>query len=135
MHAGAAGRVTQLCRGWVGEGVQRIGQRGRQGTEAQVTRIPTVRPAPSFPHPPQTATPPPPSPRDAQEGKGPQRRPPRRLGRRLKEVAKAVGGGYCRLQIPLKRALGVRETVAGHRLGALEAGGGVPPPPFLCTYA
>ena len=27
---------------------------------------------------------------------GPQRRPQRRLGRRLEEVAKAVGGGYCR---------------------------------------
>ena len=35
-------------------------------------------------------------------------------------VAKAVGGGYCRLQMPLKLALAVRETVARHRLGALE---------------
>ena len=34
-------------------------------------------------------------------GKGPQRRPQRRLGRRLEEVAEAVGGGYCRLQMPL----------------------------------
>ena len=34
-----------------------------------------------------------------------------------------------KLQMPLKPALDVRETVAGHRLGALEAGGeGVPPP-------
>ena len=32
----------------------------------------------------------------------------------------AVGGGYCRLQMPLKPALGVRGTVAGHRLSALE---------------
>ena len=48
--------------------------------------------------------PPPPPPRDASGGKGPQRRPQRRLGRRLEEVAKAVGGGYCRLQMPLKRA-------------------------------
>ena len=40
----------------------------------------------------------------------------------MEEVAKAVGGGYCRLQMPLKLALGVRETVAGHRLGALEGG-------------
>ena len=48
----------------------------------------------------------------------------RRLDRRLEEVAKAVGGGYCRLQAPLTRALGVRETVAGHALGALERGGG-----------
>ena len=40
------------------------------------------------------------------------------------EVAEAVGGGYCRLQMPLKLALAVRETVAGRRLGALEGGGG-----------
>ena len=35
--------------------------------------------------------------------------------------------------MPLKLALGVRETVAGHRLGALEGGGGrvhSPPPPL-----
>ena len=37
---------------------------------------------------------------------------------RLEKVAKAAGGGYCRLQLPLQLALGVRETVAGHRLGA-----------------
>ena len=67
--------------------------------------------------------------RDASEGKGPQRRPQRRLGRRLEEVAKAVGGGYCRLQMPLRVALGIRGTVAGHRLGALEVGGGGTPPP------
>ena len=65
-------------------------------------------------------------PRDALDGKGPQRRPQKRLGRRLEEVAEAVGGGYCRLQMPL--ALGVGGTVAGHRLGALERGrgGGLP---------
>ena len=51
----------------------------------------------------------------------------KRSDRRLEEVAKAVGGGYCRVQMPLRPALGVRETVAGHRLGALE-GEGVPPP-------
>ena len=39
----------------------------------------------------------------------------------MEEVAKAVGGGYCRSQIPLKLALAVRDTVAGHRLGALKA--------------
>ena len=66
-------------------------------------------------------------PRDALEGEGSERRPQRRFDRRLQEVAKAVGGGYCRLQRPLKLAQAVRETVAGHRLGALE-GGGVPPP-------
>ena len=54
------------------------------------------------------------------EGKGPQTQPQRRLGRRLEEVAEVVGGGYCRLQMPLRLALGVRGTVAGHRLGALE---------------
>ena len=43
-------------------------------------------------------------------------------------VRQAVGGGYCRLQMPLRLAFSVRGTVAGHRLGALE-GGGVPSPP------
>ena len=57
--------------------------------------------------------------RDASEGKGPQRRPQMRLDRLLEEVAKAVGGGYCRLQMPLRLALGVRETAAGHALAAL----------------
>ena len=42
--------------------------------------------------------------RDALEGEGPQRRPQKRLGRRLEEVAKSVGGGYCRLQMPLNPA-------------------------------
>ena len=82
--------------------------------------------------------PPPPPPRDALEGKGRQRRPQQRSGRRLEEVAKAVEAGYSRLQMPLKLALGVRVTVAGHRLSALEGGGGgvtsplsiaSPPPP------
>ena len=54
--------------------------------------------------------------RGALEAKGPQRR--------LEEVAKAVGGGYCRLQMPSKLAPGVRGTLAGHRLGGLEGGGG-----------
>ena len=62
--------------------------------------------------------------RDAFEGKGHQRRPERRLGRRLEEDAKAVGGGYCRLQMPLTLALGMGGTAAGRRLGALEGGGG-----------
>ena len=60
--------------------------------------------------------------RDAFEGRGPQRRPQQRLGRRLEEVAEAVGGGYCWLQMPLRLALGVRGTAAGRRLGALEGG-------------
>ena len=38
--------------------------------------------------------------------------------------------GYCRLQMPLKLALAVRDTVAGHRLGALEGGGGGNLPPL-----
>ena len=63
--------------------------------------------------------------RGAVEGKGPRRRPPEAVGQ-------AVGGGcqsgHCRLQMPLRLALGVRVTVAGRRLGALEGGrGGVPP--------
>ena len=76
-------------------------------------------------------TPSPPPHRDALEGKGPQRRPHRRLDRRLEGVAEAVGGGYCRLQMPLKPALGVTGAVAGHRLGALE--GGTPPPPMIAA--
>ena len=55
-----------------------------------------------------------PLPRGTLEGKGPQRRPQRRLGRRLEGVVKAVGGGYCRLQMPSRLAFGVRGTVAGH---------------------
>ena len=39
--------------------------------------------------------------REAVEGKGPQRLSKRRLGRRLEGVAKAVGGSYGRLYIPL----------------------------------
>ena len=63
--------------------------------------------------------------RVALEGKGPQRRPQQRLDRRLGEVATAVGGGYCRLQMPLKL-----------RLGALEGGGGGGYlPPFQCIPA
>ena len=58
------------------------------------------------------------------KGALPQRWPKKRLDRRLEEGAKAVRGGYCRLQMPLKLALAVMETVAGHRLGALEVGGG-----------
>ena len=68
--------------------------------------------------------------RDALEGKGPQRWPQKRLDRRSEEVAKAVGGGYCQLQMPLGLALAVRETVAGHRLGATEGAGGAPPLPM-----
>ena len=51
---------------------------------------------------------------------------------RLEEVAKAVGGGYCRLQMPLSLALAARGTVAGHRLGTLDRGG---PPPLQCIPA
>ena len=72
--------------------------------------------------------------RDALEGEGPHRRPQRRLDRRLEEVARAVGGSYCRLQMPLRLALAVKGTVAGHRLGAWRGGGGYPPP-FQCIPA
>ena len=47
---------------------------------------------------------------------------------RLEEVAKAVGGGYCRLHMPLRPPLGARGTVAGHRPGALEGQGATSPP-------
>ena len=86
--------------------------------------------------------------RDALEGKAPRRQPQKRLDRRLEEVAQAVRGGYCRLQMPLKPARAVRGTVAGHRLGALGGGGGrketttrrnvtqggLPPPPFNAEH-
>ena len=75
-----------------------------------------------------------PPPRDALEGKAPQRQPQQPLDKRLEEVGKAVAGGYCRLQMPLKLVLAVRETVARHRLGALEGGGGGLPP-FQCIPA
>ena len=55
--------------------------------------------------------------RHASEGKGPQRRPQQRFDRRLEEVAKAVGGGYCRLQLPLKLALAVIATARNHEPG------------------
>ena len=61
----------------------------------------------------------------ALEGRGPQGPPQEPLGRQLEEVAKATGGGYCQLQMPLRLALGVRGTVAGHRLRA-------PGTPYLC---
>ena len=55
---------------------------GRQGAEAAPVGSGTIVPPPG---------------RDALEGKGPPRRPHKRLGRWLEEVVKAVGGGYCRL--------------------------------------
>ena len=85
---------------------------------------PCIRPVP------YAMPPPPPRP----QGCIRKERPQRRLGRRLEEVAKAVGGGYCPLQMPLRLALGVRGAVAGHRLGALEGGGGSLPP-FQCIPA
>ena len=66
--------------------------------------------------------------RDASEGKAPQRRPQRRLGWRLEEVAQAVGGGYCRFRMLLKPAL--RGTVGGHRLGATESSPPLPMHPW-----
>ena len=40
---------------------------------------------------------------------------------------RTVGGGYCRLQMPLKLALAARETVAGHRLAPWKGGRGYIP--------
>ena len=51
--------------------------------------------------------------------------PQRSFDRRLEEVATAVGGSYCRLQMPLKLAFGVWETVARHRLGPWKGGRGL----------
>ena len=66
---------------------------------------------------------------DALEEKGRQRRPQKQLDRWLEEVAKAVGGGYCRLQMLLKLAFAIRGTVAGQMLGTPRGGGGGAPPP------
>ena len=92
---------------------------------ARICRLVTTGPTLKVVPPPHPL-----APRDALEGKAPQRRPQRRLGRRLEGVAEAVGGGYCRLQLSLRRALGVRGTVAGHRLCAPDWVGGTPPLPM-----
>ena len=78
---------------------------------------------------PDVVHPPPPPVTDPSQGKRPQRWPQKRLDSRLEEVVKAVGGGYCWLQMSLKLVLAVRGIVAGRRLDAREGGGrGVPPP-------
>ena len=61
--------------------------------------------------------------RGASEGEGPQRRLQKPFDRRLEEVAKAVGAGHRRLEMPLSLAFAVRETRPGGR------GGGACPPP------
>ena len=87
------------------------------------------------PTPPKASLPPPPPLSDALEGKGPQRRPQQRLGRRLEGVAKAVGGGYRRLRMPFSLALAVRGTWLGigwapwRGKGSLPPSKGVPAPP------
>ena len=62
------------------------------------------------------------------EGKGLQRRPQKRLGRRLEEVAEAVGGGYCRLQMPLSQDLASGGQWLGVGWAPWSGGGGHPPP-------
>ena len=47
------------------------------------------------------------TPRMHWKGKGPQMRFQKRSDRRLEEVAKAVGGRYCRLQMPLSLAVAI----------------------------
>ena len=84
-----------------------------------------------LPHVPFFTVPPPP--RDALERKGPHRRPPAAVRQAVGGGCRGGWGGYCRLQMPLRLALGVRGTVAGHRLGALEGGG--TSPPFQCIPA
>ena len=59
--------------------------------------------------------------RGAPGGKGPQRRPHQRLGRRLEAVAEAVGGGYCRLQNAIEPGTG------------RDGGRGGPGPKNSCT--
>ena len=68
-------------------------------------------------------------PRDVLEGKGPQRRPQKRLDRRLEEVAEAVGGRL----LSVTNARGWHLASGGQWLGIGWApwrrGRGVPPPP------
>ena len=64
------------------------------------------------------------------KGEGPQRQPQRRLDRRLAKVAKAVGGGYCRLQMPLKVALGSQRDSGWAQAGRPGRGGGGNPHPL-----
>ena len=93
--------------------------------------LPSIHPSPR-PSPAPVSAPDPPPHRDASAGKGPQRR----LDRRLEDVAKAVEGGYYRLQMPLKLALAVRGTVAGHRRPGGGGGWGATcPPPLQCIPA
>ena len=61
-------------------------------------------------------------------GKGPQRRPQQRFDRRLEEVAKTVGGGYCQLQMPLRLHLASGEQWLGVGWAPWRGGGGGAPP-------
>ena len=96
-------------------------------------------PTPSPPPPPPPSGPGPGVTPSPSSGAGPIQGCIRRKGaseaapkavRQAVEVAKAVGGGYCRLQMPLKLAFAVSGTVAGHGLCALRGGGGGVPPPL-----
>ena len=71
---------------------------------------------------------PPPNPHGCIRREGTSEGPQRRVDRRLEEGAKAVGGGYCRLQMPLKLALAVRGQWLGVGWVPSTEGGGTPPP-------
>ena len=60
------------------------------------------------------------------------RRPQKRLDRRLEEVTKAIGGGYCRLQMPffLSWHLPSGRQGLGVGWGHWRGGGGPPPLPM-----
>ena len=63
-----------------------------------------------------------------EEGKGPQRRPQKRLGRRLEEVAKAVGGRLLSVTNAIEAGtLPLGSALAGRPRGGKE-GAGTPPP-------
>ena len=61
-------------------------------------------------------------------GTGPHKGPQKRLGRRLEEVAKAVGSGNCWSQMPWKLALTAAAPLGGRPGGR----GGTCPPPIRC---
>ena len=70
--------------------------------------------------------------KDALEWKGPLRRPQKRLGRRLKEVANAIGGSFCRLQTKADTCR--QEDSSWAQAGSLGRGTSPPLPVHPCPW-
>ena len=119
---GEEGRVLELEDGRKqGHGRPDWRGRGRDARETGTSQVQGWDDASAPPSPSSspsgvlgTAQNPPPSLRDVLEGKGPRRGFQQRSGRLLQAVAKTVGGGCCRLQMPLGLPAAVRrERAAG----------------------